>query len=308
MRIFTGAPMPDGSDAVVMQEDVTLEAGGVRFPRMPEVGANVRRRGEDIGAGQVALAGGTILGPAQLALLASLDRARVAVVGTPHVLVLPTGDELRLPGTVDRPGSIAESNGVAIASMARRLGATSEVLPAAGDDDGVLDRALTHALPRADLLVTIGGVSVGDHDLVRPALERAGVKLSFYKVRMKPGKPLTLGRHAGGLVLGLPGNPASAMVTFGLFGGIVLFRMAGRDAGHTTVRARLGAPVRRKAGRRELLRAVLADGVATPLANQASGAVVAMARANALVSVPEDVAEIAAGAEVIVYPFEGLGL
>ncbi len=308
MRIFTGAPLPGGADTVVMQEDVVAEGGVVRFPRIPDRGANVRRRGEDIGAGEVALARGIVLGPAHLSLLASLDLARVGVVASPRVLVLPTGDELRRAGTPERPGSIPESNGVAIASMARRLGATTELVPTAGDDAAGLDRALSDALPRADVLVTIGGVSVGDHDLVRPALERAGVELAFYKVRMKPGKPLTLGRHAGGLVLGLPGNPVSAMVTFGLFGSLILRKMAGRDARHTTARARLGAPVRHKAGRRELVRAVLDGGVASPLANQASGAVLAMARANALVSVPEDVGDLAAGTDVDVYRFEAIGL
>jgi molybdopterin molybdotransferase len=309
MRIFTGAAVPEGADAVVMQENVTREGEVAVLTARPRAGQNVRRRGEDLASGAVAVAAGTRLGPAHLALAAALDQATVGVRRRPEVAILATGDELRRPGTDPRPGTIPESNTVALRAMARRAGARARSLPYVRDDRAASERAFAAALDEADVVVTIGGVSVGDHDLVRPALEAVGVTLDFWKVAMKPGKPLAVGRcpRAGrrdAIVLGLPGNPASAMVTFALFG-VPLLRALQGDARPFPAarRARMARAHARRPGRIEFPRASIARGdagelVATTLGNQASGAVTTMAQADALVVVPAEANDVAAGAEI----------
>lgn len=308
MRIFTGAPMPAGADAVVMQERVTRAADVATFEAEARAGQHVRRRGEDLARGTVALTPGTRLGPGHLGLAASLDRAELRVFAKPAVTVLATGDELRPPGSPDRPGSVPESNSVAIAAMARRAGATARVVTHAADDLGATTRAVEEALAASDVLVTIGGVSVGDHDVVRPALEAAGVTIELYKVAIKPGKPLAVGRVArpgarDRLVLGLPGNPASAMVTFAVFGVPLLRALTGdRAPVPARARARLTAPLAHSPGRLELarVRAEFDRGVlvATPFGNQASGASTSMAAATALAFVPAESEGLQAGDEV----------
>jgi molybdopterin molybdotransferase len=311
MRIFTGAALPAGADAVVMQEDVTREGDVAVFAARPRLGQNVRRRGDDLRAGSVALARGTRLRPAHLALAASLDRSEVDVATRPDVAVLATGDELRRPGTEPAPGTIPESNTVALRAMARRAGARARLLPYVRDDRAATERAFASALAEADVVVTVGGVSVGDHDLVRPALEAVGVALDFWRVAMKPGKPLAVGRFAradagrrDAIVLGLPGNPASAMVTFSLFGVPLLRALQGDQRPFpATRRARMTRAHAHEPGRLELARATIADDedgrlTATTLGNQASGAATSMARSDALVLVPADAGGVPAGAEV----------
>ncbi len=288
-RIFTGAPLPDGADAVVMQENVERDGELARFAAAPRGGENVRHAGEDLARGALALEPGARLGPGQIALVASLDRADVLVARRPRVVVVCTGDELRAPGSAPRPGSIPESNGIAIAAMARRAGADARVAPLVGDDPGATRAAVAAALAEAELLVTIGGVSVGDHDVVRPALQAAGATLDFWKVRIRPGKPLASGRAGRARVLGLPGNPVSAQVTFALFGVPLLRAMQGatQRGGEPRI-ARLAAPLRQKPGRRGYYRARLEGAEVRPLTNQASGAVTSMAWADALIVVPAD--------------------
>jgi molybdopterin molybdotransferase len=311
-RIFTGAEVPEGADAVVMQENVTADGDVVTLRERPTVGAHVRRRGEDLAKGAVALAPGVRLGPSHLALAASVDRAWLTVARRPVVTVLGTGDELRAPGSAATEGSIPESNGVAIRAMARGAGAIARVAPFVRDDPAATERAIEEALVATDVLVTVGGVSVGAHDLVRPALEKVGVVLDFWKVAIKPGKPLAVGRRGPVLVLGLPGNPASAMVTFALFGLPLLRAMQGAaepmPARHP---ARLAGAIKREPGRTEFLRAIASweDRVllATPLANQASGAVTSMAQANALLVVAADKGSLAAGDAVDILWLHELG-
>jgi molybdopterin molybdotransferase len=296
-RIFTGAPIPRGADAVVMQENVERSGSNARLARRPLPGDHVRRAGEDLAEGALALSLGTRLGALQLGLVAALDRASVKVSRRPRVTLVSTGDELRAPGSPDRPASIPDSNGIAIASLARRAGATVRREAACGDAVEVAAERLRGALEGADLLVTIGGVSVGDHDVVRPALEAAGVSLEFHKVAMKPGKPLTLGRRGETLVLGLPGNPVSAQVTFALFGVPLLRRMQGdRRAVPATRIVRLSHPLRQKPGRRGFYAVTLDGDLATPLASQSSGSTTALAHADALVVVPEGSEGLPAGA------------
>ncbi|MCC6648283.1 MAG: molybdopterin molybdotransferase MoeA [Polyangiaceae bacterium] len=305
MRIFTGAVLPEGADAVVMQEDVAREADVAVFRARPAALANVRRRGEDLEEGALALAKGTRLGPAQVGLLASLDRGEVLVARRPEVVILATGDELRPPGSCPRPASIPESNGLALAAMVVRAGGRVRVCPAVGDDGAATARAVEDALRGADLLLTIGGVSVGDHDVVRPALVAAGVEIDFWKVAMKPGKPLAVGRRGATWVLGLPGNPVSALVTFALFGVPLLRTLSGDRAPVAPwLPARLARAVRRRPGRSEFLRATLDvkndQLIATPVAHQASGALVGLAAATALVALPAEAGDLEEGAAVSV--------
>lgn len=309
MRIFTGAALPAGADAVVMQENVTRDGDVAVFTAGARAGQNVRRRGEDLATGSTAIAKGTRLRPAHLALAASLDRAELPAFARPEVAILATGDELRRPGSDRVPGTIPESNTVVLRGMAKRAGALARALPYVRDERSATERAFASALQEADVVVTIGGVSVGDHDLVRPALEAVGVSLDFWRVAMKPGKPLAVGRFArpsrrDAIVLGLPGNPSSAMVTFALFGIPLLRAMQGDLRPFPlTHRARMTRAHAHDPGRLELARGTVGysdDGRLTvsTLGNQASGAVTTMAQSDALVIIPAEANGIPAGAEV----------
>ncbi len=315
-RIFTGAKLPRGADAVVMQEHVVREAARARFERPVKAGQFVRARGADLREGALAISRGTRLRPAHIALAGALDRAWLTVARRPRAVVLATGDELRSPGTVGasaEAGAIADSNTVGLAAMARYAGAEVAIAPFVRDDLAATVQAFEAALAGADIVISVGGVSVGDHDRVRPALESIGVTLDFYRVAMKPGKPLVLGKRGRTLVLGLPGNPVSAMLTFAFFGVPLLRAMQGDAAPLPRPhRARLGRPLVREPGRREFARARLtreANGgwTANALDNQASGAVAALAAADALIDIPAERTELAAGEEVDVYLLGDLG-
>lgn len=286
-RIFTGAPLPPGADAVVMQEDVERSGDGARFVARPAAGQHVRRAGEDLAQGATALEARVRLGPYQLGLAAAVDRADVLVARRPRVTIVSTGDELRKPGSAPRPASIPESNGVAIAAMATRAGAEARLGPSSSDEQGATEQAIRAALDASDVVVTIGGVSVGDYDVVRPALQAAGVELDFYKVAIKPGKPLTVGRRGSTIVLGLPGNPLSAQVTFALFGLPLLRQMQGERITAPAPRSmRLGAAVKQRPGRRGYYPARTQGDVVTPLPGQSSGSTTSLAWADALIVVP----------------------
>jgi molybdopterin molybdotransferase len=297
-RIFTGAPLPQGADTVVMQEDTTREGAEVRFSSQPNRGSHVRKRGEDLACGAVALARGSRINPFRIGLLAALDQSHACVTRRPRVALLCTGDELRDPGSAPRAGSIPDSNGPSLAALARRAGADIVSVSRSGDDLRQTRAALRAALAASDVLLTVGGVSVGDHDVVKEALAAEGVSLDFWKVKIKPGKPLVFGRHAGGCVLGLPGNPVSAQLTLALFG-LPLLRALQADARPIppTIRVQLASPIRQKPGRLGFYRARLEGSVAHIHDNQASGAPTSMALADALVLVPEDSEGLPAGAE-----------
>jgi molybdopterin molybdotransferase len=302
-RIFTGAPLPSGADTVVMQEDCTLqtaETTRVFLQTKPKLGSFIRHQGEDLRLGQEAIAPGNRLTPAQLGLAASLDYPHLYVVRKPKVVIVCSGNELRAPGDPALPGTIAESNAVALSAWATQVGADVSISPFARDNMDSCRQAIRAALCTSDLVLTTGGVSVGDHDLIRPALEAEQVKLTFYKVAMKPGKPLVFGTHGNSYVMGLPGNPSSAMVTFALFG-IPLLRLLSRErqAVPVQIQARLSKSVRHGLGRKEFIRGRMefqgTEWVAIPHDNQASGASTAMAWANALLILPENVEQLAQG-------------
>jgi molybdopterin molybdotransferase len=299
-RIFTGAAMPGGADAVVMQEDVARDGSRATFAKAPRPGAHVRNAGEDLMQGDVAIEAGTRLGAFHLALAASLDHPEIVVARRPRVTIVCTGDELRAAGEPATPGTIAECNSIGLRALAEQAGAVVRIAPIVRDDRQVARASIVEALLDADLLVTVGGVSVGDHDVVRPALEDAGVELEFWKIAIKPGKPLALGRAGKTRVLSLPGNPASSMVTFSLFGLPLLRAMQGDKRPLPVVlRAPLGASLQRNPGRLEFMRANLetVDGelVVRTLPNQASGAVTSMAWADALAIIPAEATSLAKG-------------
>jgi molybdopterin molybdotransferase len=311
-RIFTGAALPPRADAVVMQENVIRDPPGddkhghgavVRFDLRPRIGQHVRRTGEDLARGAIAVAAGSRLTPGVLALVAMLDQAEVSVARRPRVAIVCTGDELRVPGSKRLPASIPESNSVPLAALARQAGASVRVAPIVRDEPGVILNAVTEALDGADVLITVGGVSVGDHDFVRAVLEKAGVVLDFWKVAMKPGKPLVVGKSATAHVLGLPGNPASALVTFAMFGMPLLRAMQG-DVHPFAISlvGRLATPQKRSPDRLQLVRACLrvsdAHLVVDANANQSSGAVTSLAHSDGVAFVPPGDGSLEAGAPV----------
>ena len=296
MRIFTGAPMPEGADAVVLQEDAQRSGEHVALGHAPGAHENVRRRASDLAQGDVALPAHTHIGAGEIALLASQELASIDVFRRPRVAILCTGDELRDIGEPVRPGSIINSNAYALAAQVLEAGAEPWVLPSAPDDRELSKQAIQRGL-LADVLVLSGGVSVGDYDLVRAALADAGVELAFWKVHMKPGKPVSFGRLGRVPVIGLPGNPVSAFVGFELFVRPGLRVMLGDPAPERPrLTVRLATPLARKAGRPELIRARLTRGeggfIAHPAARQGSGSLPSLVHVDALVLIPGELEHV----------------
>jgi molybdopterin molybdotransferase len=288
-RIFTGGVLPPGADTVVIQEDATRDADAVTFAATPPKGKNVRTAGLDFRAGDALLARGRVLSARDLALAAAMNHADLPVHRRPRVALLATGDELVPPGTEPGPGQIVYSNGFALTALARADGAEVIDLGIAPDrlDDTVA--AVRRAREgSADVLVTTGGASVGDHDLIRPALSAEGMAMSFWKVALRPGKPLMHGRLGRLHVLGLPGNPVSSFVCGLLFLSPLLRLLQGRaDLEPAVEPAALGCDLRANDERADYLRAVLSGPngslVATPFPNQDSSMIAPLAKADCLI-------------------------
>ncbi|MEV5892866.1 molybdotransferase-like divisome protein Glp [Nonomuraea fuscirosea] len=298
VRIMTGAPMPAGADAVVPVEWTDGGTVSVRIDRRAEAGNAVRRAGEDVQAGEVVLKAGTVIGPAQLGIIAGVGRRRVLARPRPRVVVVSTGAELVEPGGTLAPGQIWESNSYTLAAAVREAGAEGFRAGSVGDDPAVLlDRLDTH-LVRADAIITTGGVSMGAYEPVKEALSPLGT-VRFEKVAMQPGMPQGFGVLGEDEVpiFALPGNPVSSFVSFMLFVRPALDRMRGLPGGMPdTVTASVTGPLRSPPGRRSYLRGVLAsDGTVTPVRGQGSHQLAALALANALIVVPEDVTEVESG-------------
>jgi len=300
VRIMTGAPVPPGATAVQpVEKTQALDEFRVTILSEVATGAHIAPRGCEVREGDEVLAPGRVIDPSAVAVLAQAGRARVRVGRRPAVAVLVTGDEVVGVGDEPTAGQIRNSNGPAVCALARRHGALVRDLGVAADREDALVAALRPGLD-ADVLVVSGGVSAGDYDLVRPALEGLGVLALFTGVAIKPGAPLVFGRRGTTLVFGLPGNPVSAQVAFELFVGPALRRLQGA---HVVQRPWVGvellAPVRNRSGRRAHLpvRVRWEDGrlVARPVRSMGSGDLVAHARANALVVVDPERTEIAAG-------------
>ena len=323
VRIMTGAPLPAGADAIVPFEETDEEEQTGRWEDAPrdEVridvaagpAANVRPAGEDVRAGDLVLPAGTILGPPQIGVLASLGLEAVAVVRRPRVAVLSTGDELLRPGERRRPGKIFDANAFSLASMIREIGGEPIVLEIAADSVEALTARVHEGLRDADLLVTSAGVSRGDFDVVKDVLALAG-EVGFWTVRMRPGKPLAfgtfmVGNRAGEASqrvvphLGLPGNPVSALMTFELFGRPAIFTMLGKPQAWERPRVRAIAEERiaRPDERRFYARAIveLRDGRyhARLTGPQGSGVLTSFALANGIVVVPEELPAVEPGEE-----------
>jgi molybdopterin molybdotransferase len=296
--ISTGAVVPDGADAVV---PVERTAGNVEVEAVT-VGENVRPRGGDARTGDVVAERGDVLRAAQIGALAAAGVATVRCTRRPRVALFATGSELRAPGEPLGHGEIYESNTVMLAAQLESAGAEVEVLDAVRDDESATRAALERGLD-GDVLITSGGVSVGPHDLVRAALADLGAEEVFWRVAVKPGKPIAFAVRGATLVFGLPGNPVSSLVGFELFVRPALLALQGaRDPGPEFLPGRLGAAVRRTENRDELVRARLRveDGavVLDPLTGQESHMIVRSAAAAALVLVPRGTGELSEGAQV----------
>ena len=286
-RIFTGAPLPEGADTVEMQENVELdEAGRVHFREPLKVGQNVRAQGQETRSGECVLPAGTRLGPIELGLAASLGAARLSVRRRLRVAVLSTGDELVEPGQALGPGQIYNSNRRLLIAWLQRLGCSvvdAGILP----DDLQRTREALGALGEVDLILSTGGVSVGEADFLGMALREAG-ELVLWKLAIKPGKPLTFGHYQGVPVIGLPGNPASTLVTFGLLARPYMLRRLGVQRVEPLGFAVPAGFTWAKPGmRREYLRARLEHGRVVPYANQSSGVLRSAAWAEGLAEVME---------------------
>jgi molybdopterin molybdotransferase len=295
IRIMTGAPIPQGLDTVVIQEDAKVEGSQVMLPASP-VGDNIRRAGEDIAAGDIAVRAGERLNAAELGLLAALGLAEVPVARAPRVALIATGDELVSIGTTLNAGQIFDSSAHTLAALIPGCGGIATYVGIAKDDPITMAALIASAMDH-DVVITTGGVSVGDRDHVRAALKSAGVELELWKVAMKPGKPFSFGMNGRVPVFGLPGNPVSTFVAFELFVRPALLAMQG-----AAVTTRPRAPVhlvkgyRKQAGRTHFVRAkVVRNGehlIAHPHAKQGSAILSSLVGCNALVELPADATEI----------------
>jgi molybdopterin molybdotransferase len=302
VRILTGAPVPPGADAIVPLEEAEERDGAVRALRPVRPGAHVRRRGEDLRAGDTALTAGTILGPAEISALATCSRLSVPVVRRPRVAILSTGDELVEPGAPLPPGAIHDSNSWAVAAAVREIGAVPTVLGIARDDRAALGRLLAEGLG-ADALVTTAGVSMGDRDLVRLVLEELGVRSLFWKVDIKPGRPTAFALGGRTPVFSLPGNPVSTLLTFEQFVRPALLRMMGHARVlRPLVPAVLRDELPRRPGRVQFVRVRLERSGATLLArsagNQDTGILKTMLDADGMAVIPAERGTVEAGGPI----------
>ncbi|SSW70967.1 gephyrin-like molybdotransferase Glp [Achromobacter agilis] len=295
IRLFTGSLIPDGADTVVMQEDTVEADGQVEISRQPVSGQHIRRRGEDTMAGAPLLATGTLLEAAHVALLASQGLANVRVFGRLRMGILTTGDELVLPGQPRAMEQIYNSNGPMLAALARGMGALPVHVLHARDTEADLLAAFKTLLADCDLVLTVGGVSVGERDLVKPALATLGGELSLWKVRMKPGKPVALAKIDGKPVVSLPGNPVSAYAVFAMLVSPLVRRMQGRETLFPPVsRLPLRTEQPRQDAREEFLRvqrraADDGSGELVPYGNQGSGVISSLPWSTGLARLPADV-------------------
>jgi len=301
VAISTGAVIPAGADSVVRVEDTDGGAEVVAVIAPVEAARNIRRAGEDIRAGETVLHPGTELGPAEIGVLASVGLAEVSCAQRPRVTLLSTGDELQPPGEPLRPGAIRNSNAHSVAALIERGGAELTRVELVGDDLEVTTAAIAAALA-GEVVVICGGVSVGEHDHVRPALAELGVEQVFWGVALRPGKPTYFGTHRDALVFGLPGNPVSAMVTFSLFVRPAIRRMLGAAERTHQATAILDTDYPKEPGRAHLVRCRLElhdDGWhATPTGAQGSHVLTSMLGADALAVLPSARGDVRAGERV----------
>ena len=308
MRIMTGAPTPPGADAVLMQEDTQKDGNSILCLDRADVEENIRRAGEDVKIGEGVLKKGTTLSPAHIGMMAVVGRSQIAVSQRPTVSILSTGDEiLELDETPEGP-QIFNSNGHMLAAQIKSAGGIPLYLGIAKDTEKDLMEKFEWAL-KADIVVSSGGVSVGDYDLVKSSLQKMGQDMLFWKVAMKPGKPLAFGRIGKIPIFGLPGNPVSSFVSFEQFVRPSLRKVLGcSDLSHKTVQAKLTRTIHKKPGRLHFLSSIVSwtDGeyTVTPAGEQGSGILKSAANANSLLIFPLEADEIKQGQEVAVQLLE----
>jgi molybdopterin molybdotransferase len=308
VRIFTGAPMPDGADTVFMQEDVRVDGAAVIVPPGLKRGANRRLAGEDVAKGSLALPAGRVLQAQDLALAAGLGLEAMRVRRRVRVALFSTGDEIVEPGAPLRPAALYDANRALLGGLLAQLGAQTTDLGIVRDDSQALARAIAAAAADHDLVLTSGGVSTGEADHVRSAVEQVGT-LVFWRIAIKPGRPVAMGVVRGTAFMGLPGNPVAAFVTFARIVRPLLLRLAG-----ATVEPLVALPVKaafayaKKKGRREYVRVrieKLADGTisATKYAREGAGVISSLTETDGLAELGEDVTEIAPGATIGFLPY-----
>ena len=312
VRIMTGAVMPQGADTIVMQEHVQARDGKVTIGGRHRKGQHLRRAGEDLAQGQVALKCGAPLRPAEIGLIASLGIAEVAVYRRLHVAFFSTGDELVSVGTVPQEGQIYDSNRYTLYGMLERLGCEVIDMGVVRDDPKLLEQAFSEAAATADVVITSGGVSVGEADFVKDLLNKLG-EVVFWKIAMKPGRPLAYGKVGGAHFFGLPGNPVSVMVTFYQFVREALLRLSGRDpvAPPPTFKVPCTSTLKKAPGRTEFQRGILAQDEAgnwsvRVTGEQGSGILRSMTEANCFIILPSDQGNVSSGALVDVQVLEGI--
>lgn len=307
VRIFTGAPMPAGTDSVMMQEECQTQEDWVIVPTPVTSGANRRERGEDLAAGQTVLADRVRLRPQELGLAAAAGQTKLTVYRRLRVAIFSTGDEIREPGQDLPPGCIYDCNRTTVANMLRCLGAEVTDLGILPDRPEIIQAALAEASQGHDLIMTSGGVSVGEEDHVKTAVKALG-SLYFWRLAIKPGRPVALGEIRDVPFIGLPGNPAAVVITFLLIARPVILRLMGlRDVGTQRYQVEAGFRFRHKPGRREWLRARvdIREGklVAEKSAFDGSGVLSSMVWSSGLVEIPEQVAEVHPGDVLAFIPY-----
>jgi len=313
VRLFTGSVVPAGADTILLQEDATAGEGTVRVNETVRPARHIRRAGQDFAAGDAVLPQGRRLTARDIGLAAAANHPWLTVHRCPRIGILATGDEIAMPGEPIPPGGVVSSNSHALAAMVRAAGGTPIVLPVAADTPGAI-AAVADAIAGMDMLVTTGGASVGDHDLVVAGLQARGLTLDFWKIAMRPGKPLLFGALGATPVLGLPGNPVSALICAILFLLPALARLSGLPAAPPpTVPARLATPLPANDRRADYLRATLAADsagrlVATPIASQDSAMLRRLAQADALIVRPPHALAAPEGADIAVIRLDAIGV
>ncbi|MAW95215.1 MULTISPECIES: gephyrin-like molybdotransferase Glp [unclassified Leeuwenhoekiella] len=296
IRIFTGAPVPDAADTVIIQEHVTRDGDTISIEKLPQSGANVRPVGEQISKGEVVLKKGHHINEASIGFMAGLGITEINVYAKPKVSILTTGNELQEPGTILKPNHIYESNGVMLQMALHRLGIEKIQFIKVSDTLEATTQAVKKALDQSDVLLVSGGISVGDFDFVQEAFEANDVKNHFYKVNQKPGKPLWFGTKGDKSVFGLPGNPASSLTCFYAY---VLphlrKRMGAEHPFLNTRKAKLTSAIKNPFGKTLFLKAGVTEDTITPYTGQASSMLNTYALSNALIIVPEECEVLNAG-------------
>ncbi|MEC7641611.1 MAG: gephyrin-like molybdotransferase Glp [Nitrospinota bacterium] len=303
-RIMTGAPIPLGADAVIMQEDTEANGNFVVVKDKAEVGENIRMAGEDVQEGEKVIQKGLTIQPAHIGMMAVVGRSNIYVAQRPSVAILSTGDEIKDLDESPKGPCIYNSNGYMLGAQVRSAGGVPVYLGISPDEEDVLLEKFNQAL-KCDLVISSGGVSVGDYDLVKASLEQMGQEMLFWKVAMKPGKPLAFGKIGSTPIFGLPGNPVSSFVSFEQFVRPAIGKMfASNDAANQTVAAKLTETIHKKPGRQHFLSSRISwtegEYLVSPISEQGSGILKSMSNANALLIFPREATELREGEIVTV--------